>query len=182
MKKVQSTLVALCAALAAGAWAATPPTPGQLQRNAQATGVMAQLTENEALGLAQTANKAEIEAGRLAARKASSGEVKGFAQHMIAEHTQSQREIAQTGAAQDSAAARALDTAASSDLRRLQGLGGKAFDRAYVDSQVNAHRTLLDRLSKATATGGNAGLLKKTIDTVSRHLQEAQRIQGSLLP
>ena len=59
---------------------------------------------------------------------------------------------------------------------------GEAFDRQYVDGQVQAHQQTLTELQamQNTANADVKALIQKAIPKVQAHLDEATRLQGSL--
>lgn len=92
---------------------------------------------------------AEIELGKLASERASSPDVKRFAQMMVADHTKAGdqlKQIAATYAVQP-------DTAKFNDKHRdlmdkLSKLRGADFDREYIDAMVDDHQDAVGDLEK----------------------------------
>ena len=140
----------------------------------------------ELVGLIRVNNDAEISLGKVAAKKARSQDVKRFGQMMVDHHTASNEELkAQARAKKDKTdAVKALKEKAKADAARLNALDAAQFDAAYIDQQIEAHRTLLGALDRALADraslGPDAALIEKTRGVVAAHLQEATRIRGTL--
>lgn len=179
MKRLALLAVSLAAAMAAGAAPiGGPPAQDLPQPGAAQPG--RHLSDAEALGVAQAANNAEMQAAQAAQQKAKSDAVRGFAQKMLADHGRLQAQIAALGAAQESPASRDLGQAAQAQLQSLQSLSGDDFDRAYISAQVNDHRQVLSLLDGADRSGPHSGLLETARETVRGHLAEAERLEAQL--
>lgn len=89
-------------------------------------------------------NLAEIQTGQLALQKSTNDATRQYAQRMINEHTQAQRELAQLAAARGVQLPTTVDAAHQAMMARMQQLSGQQFDREYLNSQVQDHnRTAL---------------------------------------
>jgi predicted outer membrane protein len=125
------------------------------------------------------ANLAEIETGKLAQKKASSEEVKKFAQHMVADHgkmLQEQQTLAKSkGVSMPKQPKREHQAA----LKKLEGASGEQFDRAYMDQMVKDHEKTL-KLVQETAKKAKDPDLKqaaeKAVPEVQKHLDMAKQI------
>ncbi|MFC0205814.1 DUF4142 domain-containing protein [Novosphingobium soli] len=121
----------------------------------------------------------EIESSRLAASKASSAEVKRFAEEMIKAHTDSTAKL-KSAAAQATPPITPDPKLTPMQQQTLTDLGGKSgaeFDKAYVAAQVNAHQMTLDAL-KAYSADGDVPSLKafatELVPIVTAHLNMAK--------
>lgn len=136
----------------------------------------------------RTVNSIEIEGARTAQQKAERREVKDFAREMIADHQRSESEMAalvkRLGIEpKQSAFARQMRQDHEAQAAQLAGQQGAGFDGAYVRSQVDAHRKTLETLDKALTSGERrderfADQLRKTRETVERHLRHAEKLQS----
>jgi putative membrane protein len=152
------------------------------------TPMSAGMPQGEIASIVLTANEGEIEQGRAAASRATSSEVRNYAQMMVTDHTNA------LNAARDRfsrAGVTAVDNTTSGCLRdngqrtlaNLATYTGSAFDRAYMQSQVDAHQWLLTTLDASlipSATGDTRALLETQRAAVSAHLDHARRILGTL--
>jgi putative membrane protein len=139
-------------------------------------------------GIIRTANESEIEAGNAALKKARSKDVKEFARMMVEEHERSNQEIAavlkRSGIeAGDNETTVAMREDAKKQNAQLMDQRGSTFDHAYVAQQVKAHQQVLDTIDQALASSDKRdeafeSLLRKTRETVAKHLQHAQRLQS----
>jgi len=84
-------------------------------------------------------NSAEISAGTLASNKATNARVKAFAQHMIMEHTTAQNDLKTLGTAVGYPVKDTIDPEHVAIAAMLNSLSGRAFDSAYMHTQVADH-------------------------------------------
>lgn len=182
------TLSSLALALAAcGDKDATDDSATSALPTAMATdGAMADAATAPAASAGQTfANTAaasdmfEIESSKLAADKASSAEVKRFAQNMIKMHTDSTAKLKAAAAAASPAITPdpALNPMQQTTLDMLKGKSGADFDTAYAKAQVDAHQMTLDALKDYSATGDVPALKAfagEMIPVVTGHLNMAK--------
>jgi putative membrane protein len=92
------------------------------------------------------ANVTEIEIGKLAAERAASPQVKKFAQMMIDDHTKA-RDALNALASKHHIMTTALPDAKHRDLKdKLAALKGADFDREYMDTMVDGHKDVADKL------------------------------------
>jgi putative membrane protein len=150
---------------------------------------------------AMEANKAEIQLGELAQKKAQNADVKEFAQMMVRDHTNALNELKKAiagkgGSVQEPAQ---LDEKHQTLHERLSKLSGAAFDREYMQAMVDGHRDVKDMLDdradqKGAAATGTSGRTtdtvqldtavnqwaSKTLPAVEQHLQRAEQITDRL--
>src|SRR5688572_33263833 len=92
-----------------------------------------------------TANQVDIDAGKLAASKSGNKEVKEFAQRMITDHTGVNKAATELVRKlkvkpEANATSKSLKSGGDDTLKRLNGLKGTEFDKAYVDNEVTYHQ------------------------------------------
>jgi putative membrane protein len=171
MRKLFGTMAAMSLVFAAGIAQAAP------------------LSDAEILGLANTANNAEIDAGTVAAASGQKAEVKAFGAKMVAEHTANNAkidavELKSSIKRVESDASRALKEESDKMIDGLKKTRSADFDRAYIDGQVTMHQGLLDKLDKELIPNAqNADIKAYLVDSrasVEAHLTEAKAIQAGL--
>ena len=125
------------------------------------------------------ANMAEVQAGKLAQSKASSDEVKKFAQHMVEDHSKMLEEQQTMAQAKGVSLPKEPGKAEKSALKKLQSSSGEQFDRSYVEQMVKDHQKAL-KLVRDTAKGAKDPELKqaaeKAAPEVEKHLEMAKEI------
>ena len=136
-----------------------------------------------------TANQVDVDAGKLAAGKTKSAAVKAFAQQMVTDHSGVNKLAVDLVTKlkvkpQDNPTAQSLQKGGDDNLARLRTLDGAAFDKAYVDREVDYHVAVLDALDKVLIpSASNAelkALLVKVRPAIDAHLQHARHLQGEL--
>src|SRR5258705_548940 len=143
--------IVLCAASLTLAWAA-------------AWGQGGAPTDPQIAAIVVTANQVDVDAGKLAESKTQSGDVKGFAQRMVIDHTgviKSAQELVQKlhVTPEPNATSESFQKSGDENLAALERLSGSAFDKAYVDHEVNYHEAALSALDKTLIPSAqNAGL------------------------
>jgi putative membrane protein len=152
------------------------------------TGAVASLSEPDMLGLVGASNAAEIVTSRVAVQKATHADVKAFARRMIDEHQRMQAQADQLttrlkltpGAPTPATEKTRMANEMAKQLNAMPK--GEAFDRQYVDAQVQVHQQTLAEL-QAMQNTGNAELrtlIEGAIPKVQAHLNDAQQLQSRL--
>jgi putative membrane protein len=142
------------------------------------------LTDAEIAGVTEAANASEIEAAKVAEKKAKNAEVKRFAGMMLVHHQKAQQDLAKLGIqVADSPVSVQLDTDSASNMDLLKNTS-RDFDRVYIDSQVEAHRTVLtlidSRLLPAVNDPNLRAYLQNIRGQIQAHLEKAQLEQQAL--
>jgi putative membrane protein len=146
------------------------------------------LPASDVAGIVMTANQGEIQQGQAASSKATSSDVRAFAQMMVTDHT------AALNMARDTFARNNVTPGENDITRRLQDVSqrtvtnlatykGAAFDRTYMQSQVDLHQWLLTSLDTAlipSSRGEMRTLLETQRASVATHLEHARQLLGRL--
>ncbi len=124
----------------------------------------------------------EIESSRLAAAKATSSEVKQFAQHIQTDHEKSSADLkaAAAKASPPVTVTPALDAEKRAMLDELRAASGKDFDRRFIDQQTNAHQKALLLLQNYAGRGDSQPLkdfAANGVKVVQGHLEHLNGIQ-----
>ena len=136
-----------------------------------------------------TANQVDIDAGKLAERKAHAADVKAFAKHMVTDHT-SVNEAAINLAhklnltPESNSTSESLKQGGEQSLATLRGLSGGAFDKAYIDHEVAYHESVLNAVDKVLIPSAHnpqlKALIMKARPVFVEHLEHAKMIQSAL--
>ena len=179
--RTKLTLVfAACAALAAaqGASAQSSERKDASPRSEQKKGGLASEDRRLFQDLFQ-ANLAEVDAGKLAQKKASSDDVKKFAQHMVEDHGKMLEEQRAMAKSKRVSLPRAAKKDQQSALKKLEGASGERFDRAYMEQMVKDHEKALKLAQDAAGNAKDAELkqaAEKAAPEVQKHLDMAKEI------
>lgn len=135
------------------------------------------------LAAAAQGGQAEVELGKLAAEKASDPGVKAFGQHMVDDHSRANDELKKLAASKGFAVPSAIGAQDASLKKKLSGLSGAAFDRAYVDAMLKDHKHDVAEFEKQ-ATGARdadvAAFASKTLPTLREHLSRVEELSRSV--
>jgi putative membrane protein len=146
-------------------------------------GVGKPVTDAQFVLLATAADLAEINLGYLAVKRAKSAEVKKFGERMVADHTNSTKELLKIANKKGLPAARQMGARHREAAAQLQQLRGAAFDRAYMKHMVTDHQKAV-ALYESRAKQGRDEDLKafaaKTLPVLQEHLKMAQEIAADL--
>lgn len=126
---------------------------------------------------------AEVELGKLAKDKASSREVKAFADRMIDDHTKAGNELKEIAQRKNLTWPAALPPDAVALKDKLSKLSGAAFDRAYIDEMVKGHTEVLGEVKKGAQSASDPDVkawATKASSSVQAHLTHAQDQQREL--
>jgi putative membrane protein len=130
------------------------------------------------------ANTFEIQSSELAQQRAQSAEVKSFAQKMISDHTKAGKDF--KAAVQEANISppppEQPDAKQKAILAKLEKAQGAAFDKAYVNAQLNAHKeavSLFRNYSKSGKTEPLKSFAQKTLPTLEHHLTMVQDLNKS---
>lgn len=177
-------LVALTA-VGCGAQDAEP----EAERQAASDAAPAALTDAQIAHVAVTANEVDAELGRFAAPRAESPEVRSFAETMTRDHTSVNASagelVERLGVVpEDNDVSRSLAQGGADARRRLEGLSGAGFDRAYMDREVEYHQAVLDALDQTLIPGASDAELRSLLEgvrpAIAAHLERARTLRSGL--
>jgi len=136
-----------------------------------------------------TANQVDIDAGKLAKSRSKNKEVDQFAQQMITDHTGVNKQATALVKKlkvkpEPSDTSKSLKKGGDENIAKLKKLKGAAFDKAYVEHEVDYHQAVLDAIDKTLIPSAkNAelkGLIEKVRPAIAAHLDHAKHLQASL--
>lgn len=154
-------------------WAETPAKP----------------TDPQIAHIAYTAGLIDVEAGKLALEKSQDKGVRAFAQQMIGDHTavndQALALVKKLNVTpEDNPTSQSLTKEADTTQKKLEGLTGAAFDKAYIDNEVAFHKTVNSALSTTLIPNAQnselKSLLERGLKVFEAHLEHAGRLAQQL--
>jgi putative membrane protein len=140
-------------------------------------------SDEEFIAKAVIGELAEVEMGKLAKQRASSPNVRKFAERMVADHERANQELENIAGRQGIAVPDALDDEHKGKLDDLKKESGEAFDRSYIRMQVAGHeemQALLEDEARATGNGTLKTFAEKTLPTVKEHHRVAEGLQKKM--
>ena len=155
-----------------------------------AAGASAQsVTDPQIAHIVVTANQVDIDAGKLAASRATDPEVKAFGERMVTDHTGVNKSATELVTRlevtpEDNPTSQSLKAGGEKNVATLKSLKGAAFDKAYIDHEVAYHDQVLEALDKTLIPGAKneelKALLVKVRPAFVAHRDHAKKIQASL--
>jgi putative membrane protein len=126
---------------------------------------------------------AEVSLGKLAAEKATSPEVKQFAQRMVEDHSKANDELKAYATQKSVTLPAEPDAAAKAIEARLSKLSGAAFDKAYMQDMVKDHDKDVAAFTHASTSASDSDLkawAAKTLPTLKEHQTMAKSIHAKV--
>jgi putative membrane protein len=154
----------------------TQPSPTARDQNARPA-------DADFLVEAAQANKAEIDAGRIAVAKTSNNDVKRFAQHMIEDHSTAYSDLKDLAYKKDF---RVPSSPSQEQLKAALKLGevsGADFDRQYMDLMVKDHEKAVSLFEKNSMQAKDADVRDwagKILPTLQKHLKMAKETNAKV--
>jgi putative membrane protein len=146
-------------------------------------------TDPQIAAIVVTANQVDIDAGKLAERKAHAADVQAFAQRMVTDHSGVNRAAIDLAhrlhlTPKSNSTSESLKEGGERNLASLRRLRGEAFDKAYIDHEVAYHQSVLDAMDKVLIPNAQnpelKALLVKVRPAFVDHLEHAKMIQSHL--
>lgn len=146
-------------------------------------------SDPQIVGIVSAADQIDINTAKLALKKTKNEQVKQFAQQMVDDHTKLQESVDDLAKKlkvkpEPSATSKSLHTAATAEMKKLRGLSGKAFDKEYIDHEVDYHQQVIDAASKVLIPNAQNAELKSALEGAAPlfqgHLEHAKQIQSSM--
>ena len=146
-------------------------------------------TDPQIAHIVVTANQVDIDAGRLAESKGASKEVKDFGKQMVTDHTGVNQQAAAlvkklNVTPEDNPTSQSLKAGGADNVKKLEGLKGADFDKAYIAHEVAYHQQVLEAIDNTLVPNAkNAelkGLIVKVRPAFVGHLEHAKQIQSKL--
>jgi putative membrane protein len=128
---------------------------------------------------ASSADLTEIALGKLAQERASSSDVKQFAQRMVQDHTQSSAMLSRLAGSRGIQLAVAPEPAQQQDIDRMKDLQGSDFDRAYSDAMVRDHKLVTGLYELEAEKGDDPGVrdfARGQLDVLKDHARAADAL------
>ena len=145
-------------------------------------------TDPQIVGIVEAADDIDISYAKLALSKAKDKLVKNFAQQMITDHSAVQKAVRDLAAKLnvtpvDSETGNSLKKQAEQITQKLQGLKGKAFERAYIDNEVAYHKAVINATKTVLVPSAQNVELRSALQGAEPlfegHLQHAEGVQSA---
>ena len=156
----------------------TPPTQPVLPNRATLSPLDRQFIIDAAQG-----GMAEVSLGQMASQRATNDAVKQYAQRMVQEHTQANRELLRLASQKGVTPPRDMGPKYRAAMDRLMQLPRASFDQAYIsEAGINGHLESLAVYQRQAQLGQDPDLkafAAKTVPIVQNHLQVAGNLKAN---
>lgn len=152
--------------------------PDEAQSNKQNVSPLSQ-RDKTFVDKAAQGGLAEVELGNLATQKATNPDVKKFAERMVHDHSQVNKELNQLADREGITLPKRLSAKDEMLKTQLEKLNGEAFDKAYMQNQVQDHEKDIAAFQHEGQEGQNASVKEfasQTTPLLQSHLQEAESV------
>jgi putative membrane protein len=180
----QIVIAGTAALLMAGVTFAQQPPPAHPEQHTGAAKTAAAASDHHFVTDVAMDGMAEVELGRVAADKASSADVKKFAQRMVDDHSKANDELKTLAQNKNITLPTAVDAKHKAAMDRLSKLSGESFDRAYMQDMVRDHQKAVTAFRTESKGGKDADVkawAAKTLPTLEEHLKMAQDTSRSVV-
>jgi putative membrane protein len=126
---------------------------------------------------------AEVMLGQIAASKGTSADVRNFGNRMVSDHGKANDELKQLAQNKGLALPAEADKESRKFADRLAKVGGKDFDKEYINDMVNDHEKDVNELEKALRDAKDPDLrawAARTLPMIQDHLKMAKDIKAKL--
>jgi putative membrane protein len=126
---------------------------------------------------AATGGMMEVELGKLAAEKAGSDKVKAFGRQMQDDHSKANDELKNLAKDKGVELPTSLGVKQKLTVERLSKLSGEDFDRQYMKTMIDDHKTDVSHFEKEASKAKDPDVkafASKTLPTLKKHLQMAE--------
>jgi len=146
-------------------------------------------SDPQIVGIVVAADQIDIDYAKLAMSKTKNKQIRDFAQQMITDHSTVTQSVFGLAAKlsvtpADSDTSNSLKVQAQQMTQKLQGLRGKAFEKAYIDNEVAYHQAVVNATKTVLIPSAQNGELKSALQGAvplfEGHLQHAQRVQSAI--
>lgn len=125
----------------------------------------------------------EIQSSQLALTRASSPDVRAYAQQLIVDHTAASQRLKTLAAQLQVPLPAAPQGPHATKLAELRSLQGAAFDQAYMTAQVAAHEQAVSLFTAYSRSGNQPQLRAHAVQTLPHlrmHLERARTLLGAV--
>lgn len=132
---------------------------------------------------AADAGMLEVQLGTLAVTKASSPQVKQYAQMMVDDHSKANEELKALAQTKNITLPATLSNESQRIYDNFKEKTAKGFDKEYIDQMVKDHREVIDEFEEESKQGNDPEIkswASAKLVALQNHLQEAERLQETL--
>lgn len=132
---------------------------------------------------AMKGDNSEVRVGKLAAEKGGSQGVKDYGRMLASDHDGHKAKLASLAGSLGVPATEETKPEADTLYKKLQGLNGAAFDKAFVAGMITDHKKDIASYTKEADRGDPPALgdlARQTVPTLEKHLATAESLQKGM--
>lgn len=135
--------------------------------------------------LVSDANNTTINSSRLALDRSRNNAVRSMAQRLINDHTRANQMLSESGIAMHgNNMTNGMAQAGRKTVTNLSTYSGAAFDRKFVDTQIQQHNWMISNLNNSLIPGARSKKLRNTLREIREmehnHLKMLQDLQSNM--
>lgn len=139
------------------------------------------LTNQEFMQRAAASDVFEIQTGQMATQMAQTQEVQQFGQQLVTDHTQSSTMLRNLASQKNIALPDSMNQDQMVIRNTLRNQSGVAFDRDFVNAQVQAHEEVVNLYEQATREVTDVdvrGFAQQVLPNLQQHLDHARQLKA----
>ena len=149
----------------------------------------AALNDAEIAAIVLAANQVDVTAGKVAQKASKTKGVVDFANEMVSVHSTLAQKVIDLAkklkvTPVENDISKSLKTGGGENIKNLKALKGNAFDKAYVDHEIEYHETVIGAIKNTLLPQASNAELKQTIESVvpilENHLKHAKDLQKTM--
>jgi putative membrane protein len=132
---------------------------------------------------AAEAGMAEVKAGEMAKAKSANPDVKAFGEQMVTDHTKAGDELKALASTKKVEMPKSPSLMQQGKAKLLDAKTGADFDKAFAETMVSDHKTVVDAFKKASTEATDSDVkafAAKTLPTLEMHLKMAEDLQNKV--
>jgi putative membrane protein len=156
------------------------------ETNTKTKGKNYELSDAQIGAIVSVAGNLDISYGKIAMSKTKNKEVRKFAERMVTDHTAVQNAVIKLATRlnlvpEENETSRGLAANGVKVREKLNSLGGKEFDKYYIDNEVAYHELVVTAMAKLLIPNAKNPELKAALEQAlplfTRHLEHAKMVQ-----
>lgn len=151
----------------------------QMQQMQEQNSAMHSMQDKAFVKKATEGSLAEVRLGKLAEQKATSPDLKNFAQKMVNDHTQLNEEMHPIAQQMGVSSPKELSKKDKETMQHLDNLSGQQFDQAYIKTMIKDHKKDLSEFKQEANRTQNSQLKQAAehgAQVIQGHLQDIEQI------
>lgn len=156
-----------------------PENAQQMQMQQEQNASMRKMQDRAFVKKAAEGGLAEVRLGKLAEQKATSPDLKNFAQKMVNDHTQLNEQMRPIAQQMGVSSPQELSKKDKKEISKLENLSGQQFDDAYIKYMIKDHKQDLSEFKTEASHTQNTELktaAEHGAQVIQGHLQDIEQI------